>query len=148
MRLRQLMWRKLAVVLAAGTFVAGIWLPIMQIDRLYFFSETPSVLDLVEGLWERGDAALALLVGLFSIVFPLLKLLVLGLREMRVSRPQAKGAIVLQHLSKWSMIDVMLVAIAIFAAKSSGLASVVVLPGLWCYAASAVLMGLLLPKAK
>lgn len=145
LRVRHLAWRRLGLALAAATFAAGIWLPIMQIDRLYFFSQTPSILNLVGGLWERGDEALAALIALFSILFPLLKLLALAMREMGVA---AKGAGVLQHLSKWSMIDVMLVAIAIFAAKSSGLASVVVLPGLWCYAASAILMGLLLPKAE
>jgi len=46
-------------------------------------------------------------------------------------------------LSKWSMMDVMLVAIVIFAAKTSGLAQAFTQPGLWFYAASAILAGAL-----
>ena len=37
------------------------------------------------------------------------------------------------------MMDVILVAIIVFAAKTSGLASAFTLPGLWFYAASVVL---------
>lgn len=46
-------------------------------------------------------------------------------------------------LSKWSMMDVLLVAIVIFAAKTSGLAEAFTQPGLWFYAASSMLAGLL-----
>ena len=41
------------------------------------------------------------------------------------------------------MMDVMLVAIVVFAAKSSGLANAVSQPGLWFYAASTLIAGLL-----
>jgi len=42
------------------------------------------------------------------------------------------------YLAKWSMLDVLLVAIAIFAAKTSGLASAVSQPGLWFFAISTI----------
>ncbi|MEP3301618.1 MAG: paraquat-inducible protein A, partial [Roseibium sp.] len=42
----------------------------------------------------------------------------------------------LSMVSKWSMLDVMLVALVLFAAKTSGLAAASVLPGLWFYAAA------------
>ena len=41
-------------------------------------------------------------------------------------------------LSKWSMMDVLLVALVITAAKTSGLAEAIVQPGLWFYAISAL----------
>jgi len=41
-------------------------------------------------------------------------------------------------LSKWSMMDVLLVAIVIFATKSSGLAQAFTQPGLWFYAGSSL----------
>ena len=42
-------------------------------------------------------------------------------------------------LSNWSMLDVVLVALVIFAAKTSGLATAFTQPGLWFFAVSAVL---------
>jgi paraquat-inducible protein A len=39
-------------------------------------------------------------------------------------------------VSKWSMMDVLLVALVIFAAKTSGLADAFTQPGLWFYATS------------
>ncbi|MEO1747487.1 MAG: paraquat-inducible protein A, partial [Pseudomonadota bacterium] len=40
--------------------------------------------------------------------------------------------------SKWSMLDVILVALAIFAAKTSGLAAAISQPGIWFFAASTI----------
>lgn len=141
-------WRILLVAIAAVSLVLGLWLPIMRLDRLYFFTDTPSILGLVAGLWQGGDWGLALLVGLLSVVFPLIKLSFLALLETRYILPGGSFGRALPHLSKWSMIDVMLVAIAIFAAKSSGLATAVTQPGLWFYAASAVIVGLLMPAVR
>ena len=47
---------------------------------------------------------------------------------------EAKAA----SLAKWSMVDVLLVAILIFAAKTSGIANAFTQPGLWFLALSAV----------
>lgn len=138
--------RRLVVLLfglACLLLIPGICLPIIRVERLYVFSQTPSLLQLVGGLWEEGDALLALLVGAFSIAFPVLKLATLGL-QMRGGRTGFSCLRrAMPHLSKWSMMDVMLVAIVIFAAKSSGLAQAFAQPGLWFYAGSAVLAALL-----
>ncbi|MGO7917473.1 paraquat-inducible protein A, partial [Rhizobium ruizarguesonis] len=48
---------------------------------------------------------------------------------------------VVPHLSKWSMMDVLLVAIVIAAAKTTGLADAFTQPVLWCYAASSMISG-------
>ena len=45
-------------------------------------------------------------------------------------------------ISKWSMMDVLLVALIIFGAKTSGLASAISQPGIWCYALSAGLLAI------
>lgn len=45
----------------------------------------------------------------------------------------------IRAMSKWSMLDVVLVALVIFAAKTSGLAKAFTMPGLWFFAASAIL---------
>jgi paraquat-inducible protein A len=135
--------RPLLLVLAAIFLTLGLFLPIIRFERLYFFTETPSLLELVAVLFREGDVALSLVVGLFSIVFPIVKLS--GLAVQLSGRAAEAGLFrrAMPHLSKWSMMDVMLVAIVVFAAKSSGLAVAVSQPGLWFYAASAIIAGLL-----
>lgn len=135
--------RPLLLVLAAIFLALGLFLPIIRFERLYFFSETPSLVELVAVLFREGDLALSLVVGLFSIVFPIVKLA--GLTVQLSGRAAVAGFFrrAMPHLSKWSMMDVMLVAIVVFAAKSSGLAVAVSQPGLWFYAASAIIAGVL-----
>jgi paraquat-inducible protein A len=120
---------------SAVSFGLGITLPLIRFEKLYFFSEAPSLLGVIRGLWLTGDMGLALLVAAFSLVFPLVKLFTLFEAAFGEGRFPAWAGV----LSKWSMMDVLLVAILVFAAKSSGLASAASQPGIWFYAASAAL---------
>ncbi len=126
--------RPYLLLLAAISFGLGISLPLVRFEKLYFFSETPSLLSIVSGLWTSGSAGLALVVALFSLLFPVIK--------MAVAFDAAIGRVQLPTwaslLSKWSLMDVLLVAIVIFAAKTSGLASAISQPGVWFYGASAL----------
>lgn len=123
---------------ATLSLALGLTLPLIRLERLYFFTDEPSLLQIVAGLWQEGEPLLAGLVGLFSIAFPLLKLGLLHILSYGVSheRPAIPGW--LKTLSNWSMLDVLLVALVIFAAKTSGLAAAITQPGLWFFTASAV----------
>jgi len=141
---RMKIWLGASLFITASACLAiGLVLPIIRFETLYFFTETPSLLELVGALFQGGDIALALVVGIFSIAFPIAKLAGIGLQLSGWSRNSGLFRRVMPHLSKWSMMDVMLVAIVVFAAKSSGLASAVSQPGLWFYAASTIIAGLL-----
>lgn len=123
----------------------GLSLPLIQLNKLHFFSETPSLIGLLSELWGNGDALLATIVGLFSVVFPIVKLIVLT-AEFLNGKPRKGGSLlvaIFPYLAKWSMMDVMLVAIVIFAAKTSGFATAFTQPGLWFYAGSAILSGIM-----
>lgn len=122
----------LLLPLAAFSFALGLTLPLLSFEKLYFFEETPSLIAIVRGLDAEGDRALALLVGCFSIVFPGIKILLLNVVALGGARGHFLG--LLGAVSKWSMMDVMVVALVVFAAKSSGLATAVTQPGLWFYA--------------
>lgn len=117
----------------------GLVLPLIRLDRLYFFTQEPSLLEIVQGLWTDGELLLALLVGLFSIGFPVLKLGMLHVLSNGATHERPAIPAWLKTLSNWSMLDVLLVALVIFAAKTSGLAAAITQPGLWFFAASAVL---------
>ncbi len=143
-------WMRATCLALAVVFLGlGVCLPIIRLDRLYFFSETPSLAEIVTSLFEQGDAGLALVVGLFSIVFPIMKLSSLALQLISPSGEGGWFRRAMSYLSRWSMMDVMLVAIVIFAAKSSGLATAISQPGLWFYGASAILAGVIpsLPRS-
>ncbi|AYD01984.1 paraquat-inducible protein A [Neorhizobium sp. NCHU2750] len=133
----------LLLVTAMVLFALGVALPIMRFERLYFFSEEPSLWQLIGGLAGDGSVALAITVALLSIVFPILKLAALGYELVADGSRSDMLRRVMPHLARWSLMDVMLVAMVIFAAKTSGLAKAVTLPGFWCYAASAVIAAIL-----
>lgn len=136
----------LLLVLSAVFLALGLVLPLVRFEKLVFFNETPSLLGIVSSLWGDGDRMLATVVALFSVVFPFAKLVGIAFEATAlVDGKPANGMVsrLLPFLSKWSMMDVMLVALVIFAAKTSGMAEAFTQPGLWFYAGSAVLTGLL-----
>ncbi|MCB1496091.1 MAG: paraquat-inducible protein A [Bauldia sp.] len=129
----------LPLVLFAATFCFGLGLilPIAVFESFIFFSETPSLVDILAGLWHEGDVAIAAIVGLFSVAFPAAKLVVLHMAAYHPGRTHWVERVGI--LSKWSMADVLVVALAIFAAKTSGLASAATQAGIWFYAAATLL---------
>lgn len=141
-----------AILMCASiSFALGVTLPLMQVDRLYFLSSSPSLLQVTASLWTGGDFAIALVTATFSVVFPLLKLTVLHFSAFRAQETNFKIPKWFKALARWSMLDVMVVALIIFAAKTSGLATAATKPGLWFFALAAVLTALaswILAKSK
>ncbi len=136
----------LGLLAASISFALGITLPVMEVERLFVFSDTPSLAGIVAGLWQTADYGLAAIVLAFSIILPLVKLAALHLALVgRPASPQARGTLPrwLHALANWSMLDVVLVALVVFAAKTSGLASAASRPGLWFFALSAILTAVL-----
>lgn len=119
-------------------FALGLTLPLMTFEKLFFFEENPSLLGVVGSLWE-SNVPLALLVALFSILFPVAKMVAVTAEALTPPGTESHWfAKLVPFLTKWSMMDVMLVAIVITAAKTSGLANAFTEAGLWCYAGSAL----------
>lgn len=137
MRARALL-TALVLSLAAASFVLGIALPIIKLNRLFFFTDEHSILSMIRGLFVEGELLLGLIILLFSVALPAVKIMVLGwllVRGRNEARPPLVGNLV-GALGKWSMIDVLLVALVIFAVKSSGLGTATSQPGLYFFAAS------------
>ncbi len=130
----------LPFVLFASTFcfACGILLPLIQVERLFVFTDEPSLIGIVSGLWNEGDMLLSAVIALFSLVFPAVKLLLLHLTAYSPERAASIPGW-FRALANWSMLDVVLVALVIFAAKSSGVATAFTKPGLWFFAASVLL---------
>ncbi|MDZ7823264.1 MAG: paraquat-inducible protein A [Ahrensia sp.] len=129
----------LLITVASFCFALGVTLPLLQLKRLFFLNDTPSLITIVTKLFASQDYMLAILVGGVSLAFPAVKLLLLSaiLAAQNLKEATAhKASTWLSFLSKWSMLDVLLVAITIFAAKTSGLATAISQPGLWFFAIS------------
>ncbi|MEP7454433.1 paraquat-inducible protein A [Phyllobacterium sp. SB3] len=129
------------LLLFAATFTLafGLTMPLMNVSKLYFFEENPSLLGIIQSLWRDGDQLLAIIVALFSVILPITKLGVAQMAIMQIAPSTRKWHQSIGVLSKWSMLDVLLVALVIFGAKTSGLATAIAQPGLWFFTISAIL---------
>jgi len=136
-----LVWLKaFLLTCASASFALGVTLPLMRFESFYVFSTDASLLEVILSLWTGGDGALAVLVATVSIAFPLAKLVLVAAEQVAGDGVAQTGFLdrLVPVLSKWSMMDVLLVAIVIFATKTSGLAQAFSQPGLWFYAGSSL----------
>lgn len=129
----------LALFAAAFSYGLGLVLPLVRIEKLFVLTEEPSLAAMIAGLWDTGEIALAAVVALFSVAFPLAKLGLLHVAAYGGPDGHRMVPSWFRILSNWSMLDVVLVALVVFAAKTTGLAEAFARPGLWFFAASVVL---------
>ncbi|MBU1211906.1 MAG: paraquat-inducible protein A [Alphaproteobacteria bacterium] len=133
----------LAIIGASVCLALGISLPIIKLTSFVFWSSQHSLLSTVEVLLLQGQWFLGLTVLIFSIVFPVLKLLYLLListlpNEEIVRQHWRLRA--LEWLGKWSMHDVLVLALMIFFIKSQGVYDASSLNGVYFFTAAIVLM--------
>lgn len=137
------------LLLALGLLGAGLFLPALAVRR-FFVTDSFSIVDGVLAFAGRGDWFLFAVVGLFSVVVPLLKIaLSLWAWHELPRRPPLARRLVgwLSALAKWSMLDVFVIAITVLVIDGSLVDSADVGPGVVLFAAavltSAVALGLL-----
>ncbi len=133
----------LAITGASVCLALGITLPIIRLTKYVFWTTEHSLLSTVQVLIKDGQLFLGLTVLVFSIVFPVVKLLYLLLcstlpqRDLVRLRPQLRA---LEWLGKWSMHDVLVLALTIFFIKSQGLYDAASLWGVYFFTAGVLLM--------
>ncbi|MGB1930851.1 MAG: paraquat-inducible protein A [Mariniblastus sp.] len=107
---------------AVGAFVLfwpAILLPILEVEQLGFKSQSSILSGIIE-LFRHGSHFVAIVVLLFSIIFPLTKivlLLELSLLELFEKKQKAFTLRLMETLGKWSMMDVMLLAFLVMLVK-------------------------------
>lgn len=130
------------VVAAAACLVLGLTLPVVRLTRLYFWTDTHSLTSVIKALYYTGELFLAGVVFVFSILFPAFKLIYILAAGTLMAQPSARRSRILRRLEwlgKWSMLDVLVLALLVFYAKATALADAVALPGVYFFAASVVL---------
>lgn len=132
----------LMLVSAVAFFVAGIFLPFTSVTKLWLFQDQISVYHGLIILWQAGELFLFLILFVFTVCFPLVKLtamLVLWLYP-RVGANHARTLFhFVSNLGKWSMLDVFVVAILVLTIKSSGVANIRVSEGFFLFFVSVML---------
>jgi paraquat-inducible protein A len=119
--------------------IAAVLLPFMSVVKLGQ-AETYSLVGGIRQLWEHGEVGLAIIIGVFSLVFPLVKnaLLVAAtttLLPLTAAHRRTLHAFAAKT-GKYSMLDVFVVAVLVVVVKLGKSTEVVVRSGtfLFCMA--------------
>jgi paraquat-inducible protein A len=132
-----------AIIGAAVCLALGMTLPIIRLTKYVFWTTEHSLISTVNVLIHDGQLFLGFTVLIFSIVFPTLKLLYLllvsTLPAHEITR-QARRLKALEWLGKWSMHDVLVLALTIFFIKSQGVYDAASLNGVYFFTAGVLLM--------
>lgn len=131
----------LTLAAAFVLLILGLFLPVLHLKELIIFKSTFSVVTGIIGLFHEGHYGLAVIIFLFSVVFPVFKLVmlcVLWFGKM-AAKKREKFLHWLAVLGKWSMLDVFVVAVTIVITKISKLAAAEPRMGIYFFCASVVL---------
>ena len=116
--------RTAAAALAAFVlFWPAILCPILEIEKLGLRQQS-SILGGAIDLLKHGSWLVGGVVLIFSVIFPLTKivlLLELSLLEFLHRRHKAKSLRLMEHMGRWSMMDVMLLAFLVMLVKLGNL---------------------------
>jgi paraquat-inducible protein A len=132
----------LLLITATVFFVLGVMLPAIRFTTVYVWSNQHSVATIIWALYSKQDFLLCLVLFLVSVFFPFLKLLYLLTLVTSPHLPRefrARSIAAMEWLGRYSMTDVMVLALMIFYINSSGYAEATVLPGIYFFAASALM---------
>jgi paraquat-inducible protein A len=112
-----------AAVAALALFPAAVFLPILEIEKLGHHHRSSIFGGIVE-LYRHGSIFIATVILLFSIVLPLIKIIAMIELSWLCTLQQRHRAWTyrwMEQIGKWSMMDVMLLALLVMMIKLSGL---------------------------
>ena len=136
--------RRLRVILWVTSALLGVGLvaPIITLHKFVLIENTFSVISGVMELFREGQFFLFFVITGFSIVLPLLKIVLLNtVLSAKDNNPKniRKYLHWMHSLGKWSMLDVFVVAILVVSVKLGVIASVEMRYGLYAFAAAVIL---------
>jgi paraquat-inducible protein A len=130
----------LLYVLALATLTGGLLLPALTVTELRLFDSVYSVLGGLQSLRKSGDWPLFILIFAFSVVLPYAKLALLAW-VWRHGRPSGsdKALELVEALGRWSLLDVLVVALAVITLRGNFFVRTQLEPGIYLFAAAALL---------
>jgi paraquat-inducible protein A len=131
----------LSILGAAILLAFGIYLPLLRVTQLIFLESNYSIVSGIEELFRDGEYFLGILILLFSVVFPVGKIVALTIIwTARLTNTERMRALDwLGHLGKWSMLEVLIVALMILSFKLKVLAHAETRYGIYIFSLSVIL---------
>jgi paraquat-inducible protein A len=144
-RRRSVFWNfflSFIIIIATVFFALGIILPAIKFTTIFVWTNQHSIATIIWALYQNGEFFLCFVVFMFSVFFPFLKLFyLLTLTTSPDLSPEfrRRSLQTMEWLGRYSMTDVMVLALMIFYINSSGYTEATVLPGIYFFAASALM---------
>jgi paraquat-inducible protein A len=130
------------IILATVFFALGVMLPAIRFTTVLVWTNQHSVATIIWALWQNEEFFLCFVIFMFSICFPLMKLFYLLTLVTSPDMPaefRNRSISAMEWLGRYSMTDVMVLALMIFYINASGYSEATVLPGIYFFAASALM---------
>jgi paraquat-inducible protein A len=130
------------IILATVFFALGVMLPAIRFTTVFVWTNQHSVATIIWALWKNEEFFLCFVIFMFSIFFPFLKLFYLLTLVTSPDMPaefRTKSISAMEWLGRYSMTDVMVLALMIFYINASGYTEASVLPGVYFFAASVIM---------
>ncbi len=128
--------------LATILLTIGLVAPIITFTKFMFIHNTFSILSACWNLLLQGQVFLFLIIFLFSVILPILKLGLLAklILSPLLSESTKKLLEWIHRFGRWSMLDVFVVAILVVVVKLGAIGNVEKHYGLYAYAGAAILI--------
>jgi paraquat-inducible protein A len=130
------------IIMATVCFALGIILPVIRFTTVFVWTNEHSIATIIYALYRNEEYFLCTVLFAVSIFFPFLKLFyLLTLVTSPDLSPEFRSRSIstMEWIGRYSMTDVMVLALMIFYVNSSGYTEASVLPGVYFFAASALM---------
>jgi len=123
---------RLLILLSSVCLAAGLLSPMLETRRLVFFSDAHSLIGVARALLENENYLLGLVILIFSILFPIGKAIYLA--GVNAGWAHGRTALVwVDRLGKWSMLDVVIAGLIVFALSGDQAIRITEQPGLYFF---------------
>jgi paraquat-inducible protein A len=133
----------LLIPLATALLVYGFFAPLFTLTKFFIFDNTVSLFSVLTDLLREGYVSLFVIITLFSVMLPLIKLVFIVFVQVSSARNRRQHKRLVQWLEwigKWSMLDVFVVAILVVSIKLGSIANVTIHHGVYVFAGAVLLM--------
>jgi len=126
---------RLLILLSTVCLAAGLLTPMLETRRMVFFSDAHSLIDVTRALLDNENYLLGLVILIFSILFPIAKAVYLA--AVNAGWAHGQSALVwVDRLGKWSMLDVLIAGLIVFALSGDRAIRITEQPGLYFFTAA------------
>jgi hypothetical protein len=127
------------LVMTIFCFIIGINISLLHTTKFWIIKEHLSLMQLLQNLKLKGELQLYWIMFLFTFVLPSLKMIAMAY-DIFISKADGRKNFLLSLLSKWAMLDILVVGIIISTMKSgSGFAEMTTGYGLTFFITSVIL---------